>query len=266
MNFFKQIVYSNIWISIGASVYTYTTYRILNISVNYLFLILVFFSTLFAYNLQRVLRIESFEKNGTPRQEWIYNRLVLLKWITGLSFFITVGIAIYIFSINDYFHLVLPFLIVLLYASLFFFSKKKKGLRDIPLLKIFLISFVWAYVLGVFPVKDQGINLWAVFIDKFCYIMAITIPFDIRDMYVDSENKTLPQVTGVRASKVLAIALIGISAFLQRHYLHLNIGVGFFTFYLITLIAIIFSNPKRPDIYFSGFVDGLLVISFICLL
>jgi len=74
------------------------------------------------------------------------------------------------------------------------YNNKWLALRDIPFLKIFVIAFVWALVTGLLPLissKDLiQINLQHIlFLTKqFLFVVAITIPFDIRDMKYDVEK------------------------------------------------------------------------------
>lgn len=261
MKIFKQIVFSNIWISLGASIYTYSNYKIANTPPDFIFIALVFFATLFAYNLQRLVRVDSYKDNLSERQQWLFENKKIIFLISNISFLISIVIFLVHFSFKDYLILLPAFVVVLFYASTFV-GTKIWGLRDIPFLKIFLISAIWAYVIGVFPLYNSDVNLWSIFTEKFCYIMAITIPFDIRDMYIDDKNKTLPQVLGVFNSKILSVILLIASAIILIYFLNAKISFGLLLFYGLSMIALIFSKQSNPELYFSWFVDGLLMFSF----
>jgi len=95
-------------------------------------------------------------------------------------------------------------------------TKKFKGLRSLPGLKLFVIALVWAGVTVLFPLSASGIALgegeWVVFAQRFLLILAITLPFDIRDLQLDDEQlATLPQTLGVNNSKW--VGLLALSAF-----------------------------------------------------
>ena len=56
------VIFSNIWISLGAVGVTLTTFLFVNIVIDYYFLSLVFFATLFAYNLQNLAQRDFFKE------------------------------------------------------------------------------------------------------------------------------------------------------------------------------------------------------------
>ena len=89
-------------------------------------------------------------------------------------------------------------------------SRRFKGLRSLPGLKLFVIGLVWAGVTVLFPlwVSDRPFSQgdWVIFLQRFLLILAITLPFDIRDLQLDKEElATLPQKLGIRNSKWVAI-------------------------------------------------------------
>ena len=87
------------------------------------------------------------------------------------------------------------------------------SLRDIPLLKIFIIAFYWTYLTIIIPVLVYNIsfdsNLILNIIVRFLFVLAITIPFDIRDYSVDdSSKKTIPQLIGLQKATILAVLIL----------------------------------------------------------
>ncbi|MBK9505813.1 MAG: UbiA family prenyltransferase [Bacteroidetes bacterium] len=88
-------------------------------------------------------------------------------------------------------------------------------LRQIPYLKIFLISFVWATVTILLPVihSEKAYNnfhILTMIIERFLFVFAITIPFDIRDMNADSQTelKTIPLLIGEKRSIYASIIVL----------------------------------------------------------
>jgi 1,4-dihydroxy-2-naphthoate octaprenyltransferase len=91
--------------------------------------------------------------------------------------------------------------------------------------------------------------------------MALAIPFDIRDLKVDSADKrTLPQALGISGSKFLASVFLATSFAIQ--FLVFQSTFNFFQpFYFVMVLALIlFANPNRKELYFSGLIDGVLVL------
>ena len=260
MKIIKAIVYSNIWIALGAAAYISHTFLSTNAAIDYPILWMVFFATLFSYNFQRLIRLDFIENKTSDRLIWMVNNKKMLQIITGLSFVAAAILALWDLSIREMM-LTLPALIlVIFYAS--FFNENKKGLRDFPFVKIFIISAVWAYVLGIFPLLLNGnTNSWdLVFIDKFCFILGITIPFDIRDLVFDAkEKKTIPMMFGVKGAKLIALVALAFS-----FYLNLGFGTNIIAlacFYTVAFLLILLSDKNKSELYFSGLIDGFLVFS-----
>ena len=86
------------------------------------------------------------------------------------------------------------------------------SLRTLPGLKIFLISIVWVYVTYLIPeMVWYGFDLTDL-PEAFCrmlFVIALTIPFDIRDMEKDDARlRTLPQMLGAEGSLQLSKAFV----------------------------------------------------------
>lgn len=260
MGVIKAIVYSNVWIALGASAYALHTMMMTHIKLNYSFLLLVFLATLFSYNFQRLIRFNVIENKTSERLIWMDNNKNLIKYLTIFSFSISLFLTFYYLTIEEIFLTIPAFVLVIFYAT--FFNKRKKGLRDLPLVKIFIISAVWAYVLGIFPLLISGhlVETKLVFIDKFCFILAITIPFDIRDLSFDKEQqKTLPMILGIYGAKAVAIIALGISLYINHWFVDNQLVL--ITFYALALLLVLLSSRNKSELYFSGMIDGLLVLS-----
>lgn len=76
------------------------------------------------------------------------------------------------------------------------------SLRSVPMLKLLLISFSWAWMSYALPLILEG-KLWGLhegleLLFRSLLIAGLTIPFDVRDQIYDSVRmKTLPQILGV---------------------------------------------------------------------
>lgn len=150
-------------------------------------------------------------------------------------------------------------------------------LRDLHYIKIVLIAIVWSG-LAVLPIiLHQGISvpLAFVFMEKICFMVAITIPFDVRDLGIDGGLKTIPQLLGINKAYNLAYLLLGmgwlclclalvsgagIVAGLRIEWL-LAVGI----IHLLTFALLRVSKGKTSDYYFSGALDGTLILRGIIL-
>ena len=138
--------------------------------------------------------------------------------------------------------------------------------RALPLVKIFLIAYVWASVGSVFPFllaeNENSGNVWILFISQFLFILSITLPFDIRDYYRDRVNKllTIPGLIGITNTKKLALILLWLSIFsfvFSFCSLIGNIVLG-----IISSFLIYFSSEKRKNYYYLLLVDGAIVVYY----
>ena len=98
--------------------------------------------------------------------------------------------------------------------------------------------------------------------------MALTIPFDVRDVKLDSHSiKTLPHVIGTRNSIYIAHLALWISFSLQVIIFEMPLKPTFIL-YLIFATIIIIAMTERGDLYYSFLIEGLpwLLFALIALL
>ncbi len=141
-------------------------------------------------------------------------------------------------------------------------------LRSIPLLKVFLISFVWAGVGVVLPslsVKSIDSQQFVVLIlSQFFFILSITLPFDIRDFYKDIKNKlkTLPGVIGIKNTKILAYTFLGAHTIgfliLEPYIIYIYLPFSGMVFLFIKN-----ANASKPNYYYIFLIDGLIIIQLL---
>ncbi len=142
---------------------------------------------------------------------------------------------------------------------------KNKSLRDIPYLKIHLISLIWIIAIGGFQLVNENnfeLNNWLFVGAHYFYILAVTIPFDIRDLEYDHpKQKTIPQIIGIQKSKMVSISLIWVYYFLIRSIKSTIIGNYYFLFSLIITSILIFCiNKNRSNFYYSGLIEFSIFI------
>jgi 4-hydroxybenzoate polyprenyltransferase len=162
---------------------------------------------------------------------------------------------------------------------LFTLSGKKFGLRNIPGLKQFLITLVWTMSSVLLPVMESlhahlsTISLRDVTIllaKRFLFIGALTMPFDIRDIFHDYNLglKTIPVIYGEKKAYLFCqIVLIGYVVLL---FLFRNNGFNndFFALTITAVIAgwlIFHSTIEKNDYYYFFYVDGVLILQYLLL-
>ncbi len=254
------MVFSNLWIAIAAVGLTLNTYLLLNRAVNQDVVLLVFFATFSIYNLQRLVKHYFQNKNYSNRHYWILEHVKVLEFLVLLSSVASVYLFFETYSLQAFLYL-LPFSMVSILYSVTLFSKNK-SLRDLPFAKIFLISITWAVVSVVLPFLELELSFDYAFVQlflfNFFFILAITIPFDIRDVGLDhDETKTLPQYFGVNKAVDLAMWLLSVCLLISIF--------SFFTFgqiipLVIALILVLKTKKKQPELFYSGLIDGVILL------
>lgn len=145
---------------------------------------------------------------------------------------------------------------------------KKPSLRKIPQLKIIILAYVWASMSSFFPamILDTPVlnaDSIILFIAHFLFIMAIMIPFEIRDIDIDRKHliNTIPQKIGLKTSKLIAIILLILFGLLINQLSH-----SFWLIWIVVLVALPLvwrSSPFKSSLYFFFWVDGLIILYFL---
>ncbi len=265
----KTLIYSNLFIALCAAILTLGTYGLIDEMPDPHLVLHVFGVTLIAYNVQRLVRMQKFS-NRTGQIHWYLKN----KWMLYSALLIGIAVSAYTFFFLS-FNLLLSFAPL---AILSFFysvpiipiSGDKMAIRAIPGAKIFIIAFVWTGVTMLLPIQSAGVvldgSLLAALIQRFFFILAITIPFDMRDLkYDDGKMMTLPQLLGYNGSKLLAIGLL-VACLLMELFLAWSGAVSWQSslwisaVYLLALAIVARATEDSSDFYFVGLVDGTMLL------
>lgn len=285
---FDYIVFGNWLVGLVAAGFLCISDLLLGNVIPVAYYALVFFASIFLYSLQRVViffRKENWEST-TVRHAWLLRNKKLLLVQTALTGLATAIISLSFFKFTQLLLLVLPALAVSLAYAMPLFPVKGRWirLRDFAFLKIFLIAAVWVYLSVFIPLLFSGIPDVAMLevmpFDMLCWgfelfllILALTIPFDIRDLpYEEGKVKTIPGVMGWRNARLLAMVLLFAALGLrvlgnatESHFLN----PGFFAallWYGCAATMLLKTNPSRGEYFYSFGMDGLFVLYALLLL
>ena len=229
LRFIQPFVHTNILISLAAVFLTVETQLQLNLDPHWHpYLCLIFIATFFEYNLHRLVTILTSQDVSTAvKHRWAVHHVktfhvlvvgsfvALLIAVTQTSFLALLALA--------------PFAFLTLFYSLpvSIVGDKTFRLRQIPFLKIFLVSITWSATTVLLPVIHHGISLdahvWLVLFERALFVFAITIPFDIRDMIEDERLglKTIPLFIGERKSRMISVLMLMVFIIVTAiHYAH----------------------------------------------
>ena len=272
MQFIVKILYflvaSNVYVSLGVVSLTLLSLDIRQTEHPNL-LWFVFFATLFVYNFIRLVNVHSIISSSESLRHQIIYRFRRFFWfvcvisaLIGFYFFVTISQSIFLPIIG------LGFFSVIYGLPIYKNGSHLFRLRDVPGLKIFLIAFVWAYVTEGLPALINGEPLYylALF-ERFLFIFAITIPFDIRDVNYDASHlATIPQYFGINTAKwmalfaILSSELILFYRFFFNNDLNLIGAIAIYITYEFSFILIYRCHLYSKERYFTIGVEGMSIL------
>ncbi|SDE27953.1 UbiA prenyltransferase family protein [Riemerella columbipharyngis] len=187
------------------------------------------------------------------------NKKILHKiiYFNIFTFLLCGGLLIYFYPIETIYKWTAVILIGLLYDSFFLHY----FIRKIPLFKIFYVGFAWALMNGWLFFKQMD---WEIFFISWTYITALVLPFDIRDINSD-KVVTFPKLIGIQNTKYLAYGLIFISTILAIYHLDFLFALAFYIAMIFCFLLIYFSEPARPEYYYSFLVESCCGLPFLFL-
>lgn len=235
------------------------------------FSIINFVSAFFLYNLQRIY--QSTQPTIDTRLLWYRKNK---KWIFTIALLLVLVFSNVIMEIMvQYYQGMIVYGFCGL-VSLFYFLPPFQ-FRKVKYIKQFAIACIWVVVCTVIPFMYSentyvGLNnltrdKWLYIMSQFCFISALCIPFDIRDMVKDKNERTmsLPIVLGIKKSKTIAIVLIVFYFILTFFALERSLIVIRLLIGLLSIILIYYANEKRYRYYFIFLTDGVILLQSLLL-
>ena len=258
---FRLYVYSNLHIAISASLFVNGAFIAIGKNVNVTYLLFVYTGTLIIYNLHRIIGLSRIaEPYQFVRHRIFSHSLSMSAYLMGLIFFICLWAF---FQLSNQFKLglLVPILISILYVIPFI---QKRRLRDVNYVKIFCISIVWAWLFTLPLVLNTGSISILIMVEKALFIMAITIPFDLRDSDADSSQnlRTVANTLGIKKSIALAFMLMLLCLCIAMYLNFISIYnwdylVSVVLSYLISIVFIAYSKD-RGEFYHLFYLDGMI--------
>ena len=260
---FDFYIFSNIHVAFAAFGLTKITLLNYKIESN-LLPWFVFFSTIASYNFIRLYKIYKIKR-------WVFKFIRdNKKGIVALTILSALLVVYLGFSLKRNTLLtLLPFGLFTLFYVVPIPIKRNStwALRKVTFLKLFLIAFSWAGVTVLIPMVNYEIDIQynelVIFTQRFLFMVAVTIPFDIRDMNFDDRRlKTLPQAVGIQKSKVFGLFLMMV--FMGLEFLKVPTEEAHFTIHLIiALLSLLFlfrATVLQGRYYSAFFVESLPIV------
>lgn len=265
---FEIYLYSNVHISLCAAVFCLQYLHLSNQDHRqfWLFGVLLFGSSLCLYCTHRYIGYQKLKKKDsvTGRYVSIEKLLPLYPYLFGIGLVISIFCIVQL-GLEILIPLSVPAILSMLYVIPIF--PQNKRLRDLPYIKIFILALCWTWfaIWYLFPLDLSTLIYLA--IESFCFVFAITLPFDLRDRSIDSGDNviTLANSNSTPSIKRLIIGLFLVcivilvllygNALLPVTYVILTTAL-----YLLLLRILIYEKDFDNDFLLTGFVDGSLMI------
>ena len=274
------LLFSNIFIALCAVAQGLVTYQLLHTKPENHVLGLLFCSTLALYNFSILLsKPANPEKSSFRRVRWIFSHYRLMITLTIIAVFSLLPLSFFLNTASKILLFSLALISVAYCLPIFSIHDKRFGLRNIPGVKLFLIAIVWALSCVLLPVLELESNIEAavtvndtilLIAKRFLFIAAITVPFDIRDLFQDKTNelKTIPVILGEKQSLLICQGLL--AAYLILLFLFTKSFDSNFWGLTLTIFLsgwLIFrSKWERNEYYYFLYLDGTMIVQFIMLL
>ena len=235
---------------------------------------------------------EKKTNTGNPRSDWYWeNRKFVFASQIVLTFIAAIYAGWLLFNHLDFIlafplvhwalMLVFPF-VAALYYGINHPAFRRYNIRNIGWLKPFIIGFVWAGLVNIYPMIFYNIEHELVyvpdiigillFIKNFMFVAVLCIMFDIKDYAADHNRqlKTFVVNFGLRKTIffiLLPLCMLGLGSFVLygviRHFSVLKIGLNVVPFVLLIMVA--YSMYRRKSIfYYLIVIDGLMLVKALC--
>ena len=252
---FNFYINSSIHVSLAVVSLAAITFQIFGLSLDLGLLTFIFLGSITGYNFVKYAGLAKL----------YYRKLATnLKVIQGFSLMAFLGFLYSSFFQPPSVLIVAGImgLFTLLYAVPVF--SKNRNLRGLAGVKIYVIAFVWAGVTVVLPIVDHidllQRDVFIEFFQRFFLIIALTLPFEIRDLKFDLEQlRTIPQKIGVKNTKLIGLLLILVFVLLEflKQGRTLAEVLSVITVGMISWIFLRNSSVRQMEYYSSFWVEGI---------
>ena len=249
----RFFILSNIYVSLCVVALVLSTQFVFS-SYNIDVVVFLFFATLISYNFQRIISI--YKTPNHSRRNWFDSHSKLIYFLITISLIVFINLFLG-FNNNSQLLIVIISFCSFMYPFI---------LRTIPYIKIYLIALVWCLSTVLLTATENNlvisIDVILSLISRFLFIVAITIPFDIRDIKFDAlKLKTIPMLFGVEMSKKVALMILYVYASFEliQHLLitpNKQIMFSVFLSCIYTQYLIKGSYEKKSSFYYSFWVES----------
>lgn len=241
-------------------------------SLQFQYVLLIGVSTASLYCAHRVIGLRKLEHVVTYPRYTVIRKYKQHIWLYCFGWLVlSVWFLLPIFSLELLLWLVPGGSIALAYV--FPWLTKGRRLRDLGWIKIIMIGWSWAWLTAFLPAYYfEEIPLFMsviIALERMIFIIAITIPFEIRDIAIDSSVGllTMPSKFGIKktllSGRILCSAAIFLSMIISYHFLNPAYAIAMILIVMLTLWILKKGQSMEDDYFFSGLTDGTMILAVV---
>lgn len=267
---FDFYINSSIHVALAIVAMACITYLEFHVSFDLNLLCFIGFASITGYNFVKYFGLAKFHHRSLSNK---------LKTIQVFSLFCFLAMCFFALRLNTS-----SLIAILVFGAVTFlyaipllpnrlFVDKKKKLRSISGLKIYIIALVWSGVTVCLPLINSDFEIYddvsISALQRFIFVIILMLPFEIRDLNYDSlKLATIPQQIGVKQTKIVGLVLAVVLVALEYFKDAINLN------HLISLVGIMFTtglflmcSTQQQGKYYSAFwVESLPVLWLMMLL
>ena len=276
------LLFTNIFVALVAVAQTLVFYHLVQVKPSFLVLAFLFAATLFIYNFSILIyKPKNHQESSYKRVRWIFRNYKLNVGITITAFICLWPMFFLLAATTKILVVFLAFLSFGYAFPIFSVEGRKIGLRNITGLKLFLIAIVWALSVTFLPYLElnraqfsnlSNTSVSIITMQRFLFFAAITIPFDVRDIFQDKAFaiKTIPVLFGEKKAYLISqMMLAGSFLILLFQFQSSGFTTDFFATAGIILLAawLIFKSKwEKNEYYYFLYLDGVLILQYLILI
>jgi 4-hydroxybenzoate polyprenyltransferase len=259
------IVYSNLFIALCVAFATLQTALVFSTQSENIFTFILpnFIATFVLYNLQRLYY--SAKQPNNAKYNWYNKNRRLIFTLMMLTVFCSFNLLWDFFFENLYVLIAYGILAVI---SLFYFLPPLQ-LRQYGLIKPFIISFVFICTTILLPLLNSfNLAVWLYAFGQFCFITALCILFDIRDVEHDKTSNfiTLPIKYGLTKAKYISIFLLLVYLASAIFSLQSTYFIAAIITASVAVLLTVIAKPSRHNYFYVFLVDGCIIFQCVLVL
>ncbi|MFY0603560.1 MAG: hypothetical protein JXQ93_06390 [Flavobacteriaceae bacterium] len=268
MSFLKTFFafYINSSIHVGLAVYAFTRMTELYFEIPYQQDVdyFIFFATISGYNFVKYAGVAKLHHMSLTKNLRIIQIFSLICFLLMCFYAYRLPLKTLLFFV--------PFGILTILYTVPFLSGFQKNLRNIAHLKIIVVALIWASVTVLLPIyhSEKAIETNAVLVSlqRFFIVMALMLPFDIRDLKYDAVSlQTIPQKIGIPQTKRFGLALMLFALTMEFMVApDATIKNIFMLFFFVTLLFLMRAKENQPKYYSAFWVEAIPIFWWLVLL